>query len=212
MSHPITRIADRDRYAKRQILAREIDNRVILRAHRIWNRELKRHVLGLRLRHHGQWPKCRQIHARQWSRAGIRDDEVLDGCEGEAGGSTRQEGGCGWCLLLREAVETILFAFLCDDGAEDGDEAALVAGVGGESSLCFGEGAEDDVGECVGEGHGFEEGGDGELVLAGLDLGLACVPEDAVHACCVELFLLESFVSFFFVQLGERVGLHSQLQ
>ena len=75
-----------------------------------------------------------------------------------------------------------MFAFLGEDGAEEGDQGTLVVGVGGENGLGFRERAEDDVGEGLGEGDGLEEGADGELVLAGFDGGVVGGCEDAVYA------------------------------
>ena len=79
-----------------------------------------------------------------------------------------------------------------DDGAEEGNEGAFVAGVGTEGGLGFGERAEDYVGEGLGEGDGVDEGGDGEDVFARHDWGLARVLKNAVDASGMKLLLLWS--------------------
>ncbi len=88
-----------------------------------------------------------------------------------------------------------MLAFLGQDGAEEWDQRALVAGVGGENGLSFWECAENDIGEGLGEGDGLDEVGDGELVFTRLDGGLVGACEDAVHTCSMQLLLLWSRVS-----------------
>jgi len=83
-----------------------------------------------------------------------------------------------------------LFSFLGEDGADEGHEGGFVASIGGEGDLGFGECAEDYVGEGLGEGDGLGEVGDGKLVFARRDGGLAAGHEDAVYARCVKFFLL----------------------
>lgn len=83
-----------------------------------------------------------------------------------------------------------MFAFLGQDGADQGDQRALVTTVGGEDGLSFRERSENDVGKGLGEGDGFEESGDWELVLAGLDGGVIGVHENAIHAQGMDFLLL----------------------
>lgn len=93
--------------------------------------------------------------------------------------------------MCSRSVPSDLLSFLCDDGSEEGDKGAFVSSVSSKYGLRFGEGTEDNVGEGLGEGDGLGEVSDGEGVFAGFDCGLAATHEDAVYACCVELFLLE---------------------
>ena len=81
---------------------------------------------------------------------------------------------------------------MADDGAEEGNERAFIAGVGGEGGLGFLERAEDYVGEGLGEGDGIHEGGNGEHVLAWRDCHLARVCKNAVDASGMKLLLLWS--------------------
>ena len=75
-----------------------------------------------------------------------------------------------------------MLPFLREHGAEDWHQRRFITAVGGEGGLGFGQGAENDVGECLGERDGFEEGGDREVVFAGRDGGLLGALEDTVHA------------------------------
>ncbi len=81
----------------------------------------------------------------------------MDRSEGEAGCAACQERGRGRRLLLGVAIEAGLLAFLGENGAEEGDQAGLIAGVGGEQGLRYGERAENDVGEGLSEGYGLRE-------------------------------------------------------
>ena len=178
-----------------QIRAGEVDDGVGIRADGSGHGECQRLIHRLGGRDDGQRAEGGQVDAGERLRAGAGHDEHLDGGEGEAGRPARQEGRGGRRLLLQEAVEADLFALLGEDGAEERDERALVAGVAGEDGLGFGEGAEDDVGECLGEGDGLGEVGDGELVFAGLDGAVVGTCEDAVDAQGVQFFLLLSRLS-----------------
>ena len=75
-----------------------------------------------------------------------------------------------------------MLAFLCQDGAEQWDQRALVTSVGGENGLGFGECSENDVGEGLSEAYRRQESSDGELILAGLDGGVVGACENAVYA------------------------------
>ena len=172
---------DRDRH----ILTGEINDGIRLRIDGTRDRELEGHVLGLGLGDDRQRTEGGQVDSRQRLRTRAGNDEHLDGGEREAGRTARQEGGSGGSLFLRETVEAGLLAFLREDGAEQGDQRALVPGVGGEDGLGFGQGSEDDIGEGLGEGDGVDEGGDGKLVLTGLDGGVVGACENAVDACGV---------------------------
>lgn len=103
----------------------------------------------------------------------------------------RQEGRRGRRLLLQRPVPAYLFGLLSDDRAEEVHERQLVASVLRPDGLRLWQDAEDDVGEGLGERDGAVEVADGEIVLAGQDLGLVGAGEDAVGAEGVELLLLE---------------------
>ena len=163
-----------------QILTGEVNDGILIRSDGSGDGELERHVLGHGRGDDGEGAEGGEVDAGERLRTRAGDDEHLDGGEGEAGGAAREEGRGGRGLFLHETVEAGLLAFLRDDGAEERDQGALVGGVGGEDGLGFGQGAEDDVGEGLGEGDGLDEGGDGELVLTGLDGGVVGVGEDAV--------------------------------
>lgn len=179
---------NRDRH--RQVRAGEVDDGVVERADGSGHGEVEGRVDGFGRADNGQGAEGGQVDARERLRARAGHDEHLDRGEGEAGRSARQKGRGRGCLLLHEAVEADLFALLRQDGAEERDQRALVAGVGGEDGLGFGQGAEDYVGECLGEGDGLGEVGDGELIFAGLDGGVVGACEDAVYAQGVQFFLL----------------------
>lgn len=153
----------------RHIGSGEVDDRIGRGTDDPRHGELERHVLGLRRGDDGQGAERGQIDTGQRLGARTGDDEHLDRSESEAGGSTRQERRGRGRLLLREAVEAHLLAFLGQDGAEQWDQGALVTSVGGKYGLSFGQGAQDDVGKGLGEGDGLVKGGDWELVLTGFD-------------------------------------------
>lgn len=92
-------------------------------------------------------------------------------------------------LLLEEAVETVLLALLCNDGAEDLDQGSLLTSILGPDGLCQWEDSENDVGEGLSKSNGIVKGGDWEVVLAWLDRGCLCIGEDGVSAICVDLLL-----------------------
>ena len=184
---------DGDRH--RQVRPGEVDDGVVEGADGAGHGELQRHVLRLGRGEHGQGAEGGQVHGGERLGTGAGHDEHLDRGEGEAGRSQRQERRGGRHFFLREAVEAHLLAFLGQHGAEERDQRALVAGVAGEDGLGFGQGAEDDVGEGLGEGDGLDEAGDGELILAGLDGGLVGAHEDTVYAQGMQFLLLRAMVS-----------------
>lgn len=97
--------------------------------------------------------------------ARARDDEGLEGGEGEGAGDESQEGRLGGDALEEETVGAVLLAFLADDGGDDADGIEL--GVLGEDDVGVLESAEDDGSKSLGEGYGVDEVVHGELVLAG---------------------------------------------
>lgn len=111
-------------------------------------------------------------------RAGAGHDEGLEGREGEGARGCGQEGLRGGTLALKQAVEAVLFALLADDGADAADQAGVA--VLPEQGLDVLQGAEDEVGEGVGEGDGVVEVGDWEDVFAGEDGAGVEVGEGAV--------------------------------
>ena len=74
--------------------------------------------------------------------------------------------------------------------ADNGYETGLLSAVYGEASLCDGEDAEHNVGECLSEKDRVVEIVDREGVLARLDLGAVCAGEDSICAKSVDFFLL----------------------
>ena len=132
-----------------------------------------------------------QSYRAQLERARIRNNERLDRRECEVRVAACEERRRGGELGLHIAEKADLLAFLREHGADKRDQAKFITGIGGEGSLSLGESAEDDIGECLREGDGAEEGADGELIGAGGNGSLAAALENAVDAQGVQFFLLE---------------------
>ncbi len=97
---------------------------------------------------------------------GARDDELLQGREGEGGDVGRQEGLLGRLVVEHESVETVLLALLADDG-RDGAHGAVVA-VLRERLLGVLERAQDYRGQGLGQADGFFKRGHWKVVCARL--------------------------------------------
>jgi len=174
-----------------------------------WESEGEGEVLGLGFdgRRRGDGERLEDLEADGGEvGAGTRYYEALEGGECELAGGGGEEGEGGGLFVEESAVVAVLFAFLADDRGHAADEAAVA--VGSEERGDVLQGAEDDVGEGGGQGDGFLEVGDGEVVLAGLDDGVGSeeVLEGAVGVEGVEFFLrldgregFEDEVTFFVV-------------
>ena len=115
---------------------------------------------------------------------------MLDDGESEVCRAEGEEGSRGGTLFLKETIETVLLAFLTDDGAEDWDDAIFVRTVGCEDGLSCWEDAEGDVGEGIGKGNRGLEGIHGELVFAWAQGFLPSRLEDTVDSNGMKLLLL----------------------
>ena len=181
-----------DGHGGRQVLAADINNRVLGAIDLARDGELKLlAVRRWRAEHIERAVSGQSSDGAQLERARIRNDERLDRREGEVRVAAGEERRRGRELGLHVAEKADLLAFLREHGADQRDQAGFITGVGGEGGLSLGEGAEDDVGECLREGDGAEEGADGELIGAGGHGSLATALENAVDAQGVQFFLLE---------------------